>query len=223
MRVVAGQIVRLQLHAADMGRAEICSLSVAVSQPVRSHAYWRLTIEPRFDLQAVTRTLGAVETIPPGRGGPPQSVVAIATAPGAVSWFVEVERLRVVRDEQSPPTAYDQVIDVDLSAFPDVAVPGVSPILGASRLVGERYLYQAAAVPAGASSVAVPAGRLVQAISVYQVGTGGTVSVDGGAALPLPPDGAVQWAPRGTLVGPTTVDCAAFPAGGGGYLIEETQ
>ncbi len=221
MRVVAGQIARLSLHAKESGREEIPSLSVAVAQHYNSTAVWSLRIEPRFDKQAVARELGRVETIPPAGGAaPPSSVAAIASAPGAVGWFVQVERVRVER--VGPAQNEDQSIDVDLSAFPDCCAPGVTPIVGAARLLTEVYSYQGGSLLAGNTNVVVPAGFQVQTINAWQSGTGGTIVVDGGDTVPLPPDGALQFAPRGTLIGALTVAFGTFPAGGGGYLIERT-
>jgi len=221
MRVFAGQTARVSLHAYESGRIECPAVSVAISQSAASAAVWSLRIEPRFDAQAVVRVLGRVETVPPTMGAHPSSVAAIACAPGAVGWFVEVERVRVERSG-APATAEDGFLDVDLSANPDLLSPGVTALAGAAIGAAEIYSYQAGVVPIGASSVNVPVGGRVLAVSVWQSGAGGTVAVGGGPAVPLPPNGAVQLAPAGGIIGPLAVDFAAFGAAGG-YLIERVS
>ncbi|OFW65956.1 MAG: hypothetical protein A2Y74_05335 [Actinobacteria bacterium RBG_13_63_9] len=219
MRVIAAQgPVRLSLRSIEQGRTEIPSLTVAISQPAGAASVWSLRIEPRFDAQGIVRELGRIETSPPSWGTPASKIVAIATAPGAVDWFVQVERVRI--DRAQSVANDDDVLEVDLSASQDCTAPGLYVASGVAQVVGARYRYQAGPIGAGASQINVPAGYSVQTVSAYQVGAGGSMAVDGGDSLPLPTDGAVQFGPQGTLLGPTIVTFAGFPVGGGGYLIE---
>jgi hypothetical protein len=193
-----------------------------VSQPAQAASVWSLRIEARFDQQGVTRELGRVETVPPVSASPTSKVVAVASAPGAVDWWVEVEWLRNNRTQETEGLI-DDYVDIDLSASLDQTMPGVTVFDGAGLLQRGRYAYLAAALAAGATSVPVPAGWLVQTVSAWQVGAGGTVALGGGAAIPIPPNGGMQLGPQGSILGPTTVDFAGIPVGGGGYLIEATQ
>jgi hypothetical protein len=220
MRVIAAQgPVRLSLRSIEQGRTEIASLTVGVSQPAGATSVWQLRIESRFDAQGVVRELGRLDTSPPSWGQPPTKIVAIATVPGTVDWFVQVERSYVDR-VGGTILPEDDVIDIDLSANQDCGEPGLFVPQAAAQAIGARYRYQAGAIPAGASQVLVAAGTSVQTVQAYQIGTGGRVRLGLGALLPLPPNGSVQLGPQGTLLGPLVVSFSAFPVGGGGYLIE---
>lgn len=213
---------RLRLAALESGRHEIPSVSVAISQPAGAASVWSLRIEARFTAQGVTREIGRIETVPPISASPVSKIAAVASAPGAVDWWVEVEWIRNNRT-QNTEGLIDGYIDIDLSASLDQTMPGVTVFDGAALLQRGRYAYLAGTLPAGATSIAVPAGWLVQTVSAWQVGAGGTVALAGGAAIPIPPSGGMQLGPQGSILGPTTVDFAAIPVGGGGYLIEGTQ
>ncbi|MGD8454641.1 MAG: hypothetical protein PVJ57_22740 [Phycisphaerae bacterium] len=222
-RVIRGQIPRLGLHARDAGRNEIPSLTIGVSQHAASLSVWRLRVDAVFDAQGVTRTLGSFETIPPGLGARPQSIAAIASAPGARQWLVQVEWVSCSRDGGPAADGRDSAIDVDLAAHDDCCCRGLLAIDGAARLEGERYVYLAATLAGGVTAVPVAAGVRVHTVSAFQIGAGGTVIIAGGPAAPLPPNGSLQLAPRGTVVGPVVVTFVAIPVGGGGYVIEGTR
>jgi hypothetical protein len=220
MRVIAAQgPVRLSLRSVEQGRTEIASLTVAVSQPASAASVWQLRIEARFDVQGVVRELGRLDTSPPIWGVAPTKIVAIATVPGAVDWFVQVERSYVDRSGGTI-LPEDDLLDVELSANQDCGEPGLFVPQGSAQAVGARYRYQGGTLPAGASQVLIDAGSSVQTVQCYQVGTGGRVRIGLGAIVPLPPDGAVQLGPQGTLLGPAVVSFSNIPVGGGGYLIE---
>lgn len=218
MRVLAQQCpVRLSLRSEEQGRLEIPSLSVAVSQPAGATSSWTLRVEGRFSVQGIVRSIGSVESLAPSVSVPAK-VVAIAHVPGTVDWFVQVERTSV----GAQPSARDDVIDVDLSASPDGCMPGLHAIPLCSQLVSSRYDYLSGILPAGGTTVAIPVGSLIQTISAFQIGSGGTVQLDAGNVMPIPPDGAIQFGPKSSLVSPVDVHFV-MPAGGGGYLIEVTR
>jgi hypothetical protein len=211
---------RLSLAARESGRIEIPSLVVAVAQPSGAASVWTLRVEGRLNSQGVTRELGRIETIPPTVWAPSGKVVAIASCPGVVDWWVEVEYLRTRRavDNQGQ---IDDHIEVDLSASMDQTLPGVTVIDGASRLQRGRYSYQAGTLAPGATTITTPSG-LLQTVSAWQVGTGMTVAVDAFAPAPVPPNGSIQFGPQGSELGPISITFANVPVGGGGYLIEVT-
>jgi len=224
-RVYAGSVARLALHARESGRDEVSTLSVGVSQPAGAAGVWLLRLEPRFDEQAVVRELGRVETVPPLAGARPSGVCAIGCAPGAVGWIVQVERLR---SERGSPDPRDDLLDVDLAAYPTLLDPGVTAIPGQARLVTEpTFSYLSGAVPPGNSQVLVPPGFDVVTFSAWQDGVGGAIKLGtAGPFLPLPPSGAAHIAPRGgfsTDPAGALLDFVAFPAGGGGWLLERSR
>lgn len=87
---------------------------------------------------------------------------------------------------------------------------------------GERWYLLAAPLGPGDTVVAIPQNRQIVTISAWQSGSGGTISLasQAGQVVPLPPDGAENLAPGGTMGNGDSVTFGNFPAGGGGYAIE---
>lgn len=65
------------------------SLTIALSQAASSADVWTLTIEA--EVSSIRVRLGSLTTRPPQAGDPPSRVVAIATCPGALRWWVVYE------------------------------------------------------------------------------------------------------------------------------------
>lgn len=211
--------VRISHVARETGRIEVPSLAVAVSQPARAASVWTLRIECRLTDQAVTRVLGIVETVPPTVWEVPSKVAAIASCPGIVDWWVQVEYSHTTR-AQDDRGDLDDYIEVDLTSSLDQALPGVTAVDGAARSLLGRYSYMAGVLAPGNTTITTPAGML-QTVSAWQVGTGMLVRIDALPDAPVPPNGSIQLGPQGSYYGPLDVTFTNVPAGGGGYLVEE--
>ena len=147
-------------------------------------------------------------------------MVCIASCPGCRGFRVTVEAPAVQQAGAEQP-----IVNVEMGELPYLHdADGLVAIEPHARLFGERYNLLAATLPAGNTIVPVVAPNRIQTVSAWQTGTGGTLSLSThpGAIVPLPPNGAAQIAPRGTIRGSLNVLFGTIPAGRGGYSIELT-
>lgn len=216
MRVQAGQgPIRLSLAAEDQGRSELSSVAIAISQDPRSSATWQFRAEGRFNAQAIIREVGSVVCVPPTSGARPSRVVAVATLPGTVEWFVQVERLSV--DPDIKESEYDQVIDVELSAAPDCSCCGIEAIPGASIRVGDRWTYMADTVTAD-TTITVPKGYWLKTLNVK--GTTGSFTLGGGDEIAVSSTTNEMTFIPYSVWGPIDLDLISVPGTGTRYIIE---
>ena len=203
-------------HNAREAGVKLNSCAIALTEPQSSAASWTLKVEAILFDRAATRELGRVETITPLVTQTPSRVVAIATCPGCRGFRVTVELTEQVAGEHE--------CEIELGELPDLhAAAGLVAIEPHAIIYGERYYYLAAALAAGATVVAVPRNVRIWTATGWALAAGGTMSVGGGPAIPIPAATAVQIAPGGKLRGPLNVTFAGIPAAGGGYIIELSQ
>lgn len=203
-QTAAPQRVRIEREAA---LGPISAIAVALKSARNA---WRLTVHAELVPGRPWR-LGAIVVPIPATSGEGSRVVAIATVPGASSWVVDAM-------PEGAPADPNEVGELELAAA-DVGTVGLVAV-GRAEVVGERRRYTAAALAAGATLVTVDVGRRVRRVAAWQVGAGGTVAVNGGLAIPLPPNGTASVDLDQYGIGAGAVAFAAIPAGGGGYLVE---
>lgn len=214
MRIQAGQgPARLSLAAEAQGRSDLSSVAIAISQHPKSSAVWQFRAEGRFNRQAIVREVGSVVCVPPTSGARPSRVVAVATLPGTVEWFVQVERLST--DETV--SEYDESIDVELSAAPDCSCCGIEAIPGASIRVGDRWTYMNDTVVAD-TTVTVPKSYWLKALNIKA--TSGSFSIGGGDAIACSATTTeIDFIPY-SVWGPIDIDLISVPSTGCRYIIE---
>lgn len=66
---------------------EIPALMVSLSEPADSTARWRIRIEVKTE--TTRKTVGTILTVAPNNTGDSNRVVAIASVPGAIGWFID--------------------------------------------------------------------------------------------------------------------------------------
>jgi hypothetical protein len=197
---------RLRLDR-ETGLGAVSAIAVALRSTANA---WRLAIYAEL-IEARPWYVGTVVVPIPIVRGEGSHIVAIATVPGATSWIVDAM-------PDGIPAAPGEVAELEIAAA-DVGVAGLVAI-GRAEIVGERLRYTADSLLAGASVITLATSRRIRRVSAWQDGTGGAMRVNGGAWIPLPPNGAAtletdQWA-----IGVASVAFSAIPAGGGGYSIE---
>lgn len=88
LQLRAGSFSERASHPKEMiPGIEIPSLMVSLSEPADSTARWRIRIEVKTE--TTRKTVGTILTVAPASGADPNRVVAIASVPGAIGWYVD--------------------------------------------------------------------------------------------------------------------------------------
>lgn len=225
MKFRSGAVHRFSLDA--IGEAN--AISLALSEPANSDWVWEIRVEAKAD-RGFTREVGRLRTMPPAAGAPCSRVVAIASAPGATDWIVEV------RAVSGTTPAYIEG-DLDAAAAPYPVGKGWE-VLGdaADWTPGARYWMKGATVSSQTVQVSVPAGVHIDTITAWSANAGGAITVTdpltlegqdslgGGGAddlvAPIPAGGVATLQPQGSLQALKARTIQITSAGAGGYIIE---
>jgi hypothetical protein len=191
--------------------------SVTVALEDHSDTSWRITVYAELLLGHLAY-LGQVVTYPPGSQKDRYRVVCQASCPGAKRWTIEIAPDRV-----PTPVNLNRAAFITVAASPDLLVPGVSAVLGASVLVGDRFGVTGGQLTLAGQTVTIdptPTGvpRRIVKLSVFETGSGGTVSL-ASAWFPstptppvlLPPNGANTWDFGSGTPLPVSLTTATFP------------
>lgn len=206
----APQRLRLERDPSETG--PISSVAVAL-QSARNA--WRVTVHAELVPGRPWR-VGEVVVPVPSSAARSSRIVAIATVPGARGWQVEAKPYGTPEDANE--LGYLEIAAADVGGAG--GAPGVAPVAGASLGSSPVRSYLAGVLDAGNTSIVVPATQQILAVSGWQNGSGGTVAILGGSAIPIPLNGSVSYEPQAYGQGAGSVAFGAMPAGGGGYLIE---
>jgi hypothetical protein len=168
-------------------------LAIALSQPKGSTARWKFSVRGQTDEGVFP--VGEFITCPPGRNR--SRIVAIANCPGVTNWTCFITLADGETDES----------EVSLAVGYMTSGPGVIRI-------GERYKEYQAAAP---NAVPILAGETVLGWTAFAGAGGGFVTIEGFAAIPVPPNGSMSGSGGGLIEGPTTITTSGDIDG---YLIE---
>lgn len=191
------------LSGREAGKESVSSVSVLLSQPASSNAVWRFRLEAQT--AASRGVVGSWQSSNPQAGSPTSRVIALATVPGAVAWFVTAELV-------SGTPGLNELID--LAACECCAELGLvvldGPNANNAPASGQSYHVLAAGV---AGAPAIPAGKGITGIAAWCDPNvlNATVQVGADPIVAVPPGGSVQLTPpldkngNPTLKGPVTV------------------
>lgn len=224
MRIQPGAVHRFSI---DPGGASN-SILLALSEPAGSDWVWEIRVEAKAE-RGFQREIGRVRTMPPAAGAPASRVIAIASAPGATDWAVEV------RSISGTTPAYVEA-DLDASACPYLLGQPWQVIGGADWTPGARYYLKGHTLSSQTEQITIPAGVHIDMISAWSANVGGSITVTdpltvegadslgGGGAddmiAPIPAGGVATLAPNGSLHALKDRTIAICVSGAGGYIIE---
>jgi len=154
------------------------SISVVVSEPAASLFRWELIVSARFPES--TSRLGTIRTIAPAGVHPPNRVVLLAYAPGAVGWLVQCKAIPL----SGAPAITDARADVWISRSEccgALTSPGVQAVEceGVGEPIASVATRQVQLFSAGASILAPanPFRRRLSIINRISGGNGGDVAI----------------------------------------------
>ncbi len=207
---------------ASIGEAghDLSAVALTLSEPASSNHRWEIRLEAKGGNQAAARELGRVQTRAPASGGPHSRVLALASAPGATDWLVEVRHL-----SGTTPVDVEAELEIVGCAYP--LDQSWQVVHGFDSSIGQRYRTFAGTLAAGANVVAIPTGVGVHTISAWTdspaAATIGWIDPVTGAAVSVPlPAGGLTLGPHGSLWSDGSLSVVfTLPAGiTGGYVIE---
>lgn len=198
----------------EPGLGPISALSIALDS--RGNC-WRVRVHAELS-PASTWRVGEILVPAPLTPSEGSRVVALACCPGAVGWAIDA--LPVVAAPPYDTTTPSEKGYLEIAAA-DVGLLelGIHPI-GRVELVGSRRRYTGGGLAAGNTAITIGPERRIQRISAWQDGVGAIFNVNGGAVVPLPPNGAATLETDQFGWGPAAVWFQNFPALGGGYTID---
>ena len=178
-----------QYAALDDGTAGE-GLAIFFSQRAGDANRWRIDVYAKLDTGAEL-LVGTFYVSPPAVSNPPGALtrqVAATVCPGAITWSVFATALG--ESIGSPPNT--ETADIILISSKCCTAP-----VGVSR-VSERYGYHAGAATVGQTLNLLP-GQTVTRINAVGTGGGGTVTINGGAAIAVPTNIGMALEPKAAI------------------------